>query len=90
MLNAVVPVGLVVELRLRVLHGESLLALLARADIGAVAAAETVEDVDLLHETHVGELLAYSGDGVLLLEGGGGVFGLVKHEGTDSGVRADV
>ncbi len=86
MLHAVIPVLLVVELALHMYHLEGLVALLAGTYISAVAAAETVENVNLLHEAHVGEHLADSRNGMLLLERRCRILLLVEHEGTDGGM----
>ena len=88
--DAVVPVFLHVELGLEGFHLESLHALLAGADVNAVAAAEAVEHVDGLDETHAGELLADCGECLVLGHGGVGHLAGVEHERTDGGVGADV
>ena len=87
LVRAVGPVRHLIHLRLEVLHHERLLALLTRADVGTVAAAETVEHVHLNAEVHAGKHLALS---LELREVGALLFLFVKHEGTDRGVRADV
>ena len=87
---AIIPVGLLADLALLVLHDESLLALLARADIGAVAAAEAVEHINLLHETHAREGLADGRNRVFLAERSSSHLSLVEHKRTDASVGADI
>ena len=87
-LHAELPVGAFSFLRSERFHGESLLALLARADVGAVAAAEAVERGDLHSVCHAGDFLADGGDGreacrCLCL------FVLGQQDRTDRCVRAD-
>ena len=57
------------ELSLEGLHLESLHALLAGTYINAVAATETVENVDSLNEAHAFESRAESGDSAGLAHG---------------------
>ena len=88
MLHAVIPFGLHCELGLEGFHFESLHAFLAGTYINTVAAAETVENVDGLHELHAGECLSDGGESCF--DGRSVHLGLVEHEGTDSGVRTNV
>ncbi len=85
--HAVFPRSLLVELSLKRTHLESLHALLAGTNVNAVAAAEAVEDVDSLNETHTLEGRTESRDRAFGSEGRCRYFCFVKHEGTDRSVR---
>ena len=87
--HAEVPVLLYVELGLQGFHLESFHALLAGADVHAVAAAEAVEGIDGLDEAQALESGAEGGDGAGFAEGACGGLCLVEQEGTYAGVGAD-
>ena len=89
-LHAVIPLGLLVELRLQGFHGQGLHALLAGAYVHAVSATEAVQNVHSLHKACSGHGFADCGQGVALGEGCCGHLVGVKNEGTDSGVGADI
>ena len=89
MVDGIVPELLVLFVALHGNHLESLLALLARTNVGAVAASQAVHHVNNLYEGHALEALADGFELVALLEGRSGSLGLVHNEGTDGSVRAD-
>ncbi len=87
--DAVVPFGLLEHFFFESLEFEGLYALLAGANVNAVAAAEAVEHVNALNEAHAVEYLADCGDGTVVAEGCLGHFVGGEHERTDGGVGAD-
>ena len=72
------------------LHRQRFVAAHSRTYIHAVAAAQTVEHVNLLHKFKTGEIFAYGRFHVFVAEGSGGLFVGIEQEGTDGSVRTNI